>query len=900
MIRSLAWLFVLAAGCAHAPSPAPARLPLSVDAAPPPQGRLPRDVLPTLYALSLKVVPGEARFTGHVKISLQLTRAVQSFFLHGHGLTVTSVSLELASGLRLGATYEEVDENGVARVHLAQVAPAGPAVLELDWIAPYGERSEGLFAVEEAGDQYAFTQFEALFARRVFPCFDEPSFKTPFELDVTIPRSDTAISNTLPVETTPVAGDLTHVRFGRTLPLPTYLVMLAVGPLDVVAAPDLPPTPTRPRPLPVRAAAARGKGPHLAWALAHVGAIVEALEKELGPFPYPKLDLVAVPGFAAGAMENAGAVTFREWLLLLDEAHLGADQKRAFEAVTAHELAHQWFGDLVTLEWWDDLWLNEAFATWMEARVVEAIDPEAHAQLEALGNVHEAMTGDSLASARRVRQRIESHHDVDNAFDGITYEKGAGVIAMFERWLGHEKFAVGLREYLRRYQQRTATAADFLAVLSGAAGVDVAGPFSSFLDQPGVPRVAVRVACEGAPTATLSQRRSLPLGSTASAQGTWQLPVCLRFAVKGASREQCLLLTKEEQTVPLAGGACPDWLLPNADGAGYYRFALDEGGWKELAAARSQLSAREELAVADSLRAAFRAGELDAAGYYAALAPLASSEDRLVAEVPMQALREAREELVPLLAPRVEAYARRLFAKAAARAQLSAAGPEETDETQLRRAALVTFLLEVARDPALRAEARFLGSQLLAAAARRPDAPTPKVDPTLAGPLMGVAIEEGWAPGSPAVAAAMLETGDPALRRRALEALGHGRGEAGAGARTLALTGQLVRGSELRYLLRPQFTQPETRPDAWKWLMAHYDELVAKLPEEFVGYLPLYASGFCSEEAGAEVAAFFGPRIEKLSGGPRNLEATLETIHLCAARVARHRAGAAAFFEQAK
>ena len=276
-------------------------------------------------------------------------------------------------------------------------------------------------------------------------------------------------------------------------------------------------------------------------------------------------------------MENPGLVTFREMLLLMDEKTAPVKQRRAFASVMAHELAHQWFGDLVTMPWWDDIWLNEAFATWMGNKVVQQSHPEWRFDLSRRSDASGAMDDDSLISARKIRQEIATDDDIQNAFDGITYEKGATVIGMFEGWMGEEPFQRGIQRYLANHPHGNATSAEFLADLEAGSGKRVAKALSTFLDQPGVPLVTATLRCdEKGARLTLSQERYLPAGSKGDAQASsWQIPVCARWGTGKSSERACTLLAGKEGelALPTANRACPSWVMPNAAALGYYRVA---------------------------------------------------------------------------------------------------------------------------------------------------------------------------------------------------------------------------------------------------------------------------------------------------------------------------------------
>ena len=393
---------------------------------------------------------------------------------------------------------------------------------------------------------YAYTQFESIAARDAFPCFDEPGFKIPFDTTLVVPAGDEAVANTHEIERKTEGGSL-RVHFAPTLPLPSYLVAFAVGPLEIVPAPDVPPNAVRKRPLPLRGVTTKGHGKEIAYALAHAGEILAVLEQIFGiEYPYDKLDILAVPD-KGGAMENPGAVTFADELLLFDEKTAPVWQKRAYASVVAHEFAHQWVGDLVTAAWWDDIWLNEAFATWIGSKAADTWDPKVEAKLELLEGIQGAIGADALVSARAIRQPIESNNDIENAFDSITYEKGGGVLSMFERWVGADTFQRGLHEYLSQHRFGNATADDFLSAESTASGKDVKTAFHTFLDQPGVPFVEAEVQCgDGGPRLHLKQSRYLPLGSTGDPNKTWQIPVCARYQTGKDVKEACVLLADHE------------------------------------------------------------------------------------------------------------------------------------------------------------------------------------------------------------------------------------------------------------------------------------------------------------------------------------------------------------------
>src|SRR6185503_17723673 len=352
-------------------------------------------------------------------------------------LAVRSATIATASGPPRAVQWEEVDPTGVVRVRLPS-AMSGDLALHVEFDAAYDAQLVGVYRVTTAAGPAVFSKFEAIYARRAFPCFDEPAFKVPFDVALTVPSSAQVIGNMPIAGESAVDADRKRVRFATTPPLPSYLVAFAVGPFETRSA-TLAPSAVRAAPLSIGGVAVRGRGEDTAYALVEAPTLVAEQERYFGvAFPYPKLDLLAVPDFQSGAMENAGAITFRESVLLVDDRVTSLAQRIQVTSIIAHETAHQWFGDLVTMPWWDDLWLNEGFATFLATRTLRAVRPDIEAELEAVHAADGVMSVDSLASARRIRQPIETSHDITNAFDGITYQKGAAVLAMLEHYVGDE------------------------------------------------------------------------------------------------------------------------------------------------------------------------------------------------------------------------------------------------------------------------------------------------------------------------------------------------------------------------------------------------------------------------------------------------------------------------------
>jgi cytosol alanyl aminopeptidase len=850
-----------------------------------PTGKLPDDAAPLSYSLQLKIDPREERFSGQTRIRIRLARASDHLWLHGLDLDVSKVELTDAAGKTHAATYAPQKE-GVVRISFGTIVPAQDVQLAIDYSAPFNAKLEGLYKVKVGDDSYAVTQMEAISARNAFPGFDEPRFKTPFDVTLTVPKDETVIANTLPKhEETSADGRWKTVSYATTRPLPTYLIAFAVGPWDVVDSAPIAANNVRKKPLPLRAIGPRGTGAELHWILAETPGIVKFFEEYTNiPYAFDKLDLLGAPDFAAGAMENAGLIVFRDALLRIDE-HAPTSLYRAAFDVTAHEVAHQWYGDLVTVPWWDDIWLNESFATWAQGKETVALKPEYLGDLERLEGTLFAMGSDSLLSARKIRQPIRERGDIENAFDGITYQKGAAVLRMFEEWLGADTFRGAMREYLKRHAFGSGSSDDLIATIAEVSGKGdvLKRAMRSFLDQPGLPLVHSELDCkQGKGTFTLSQTRYLPFGVMAADNPQWSVPVCARFGRGDVSTTQCFLLDQARQSFAVAGG-CADWYLPNASAAGYYRFAMNDGDTRALGKSFDKLAASEQMIYADALSSSFRRGETSPAVLLEALPVLAQSDLPQVATALVGSVDWMHEHLANAVTrPVLDAYITRVFAP-----RLVAVGlrrkPGENPATAQMRGDIAGLLALRVRDPATR---KALNEQGRAALGLDGSGKVDlnKADPDLLRVALKVAVQESGEPAFTVILDELKTNHETRQRYDLLAALGATHDEKlGERARDYGLTPDVQIG-ELRSIYSANGDEPENRDALWRWFQGHFDALRVRLPPFAQGYLPyMVAGGRCSAPQAAEVQAFFAPHIKDLIGGERNLAQVLESTNQCAA-----------------
>lgn len=848
-----------------------------------PRGRLPTTVTPERYSLTLEIDPAKSEFAGEANIDIRLNEATQRIWLHGSGLTVLEATLDSA-GSSQPARYTQVDPiTGVARLDLDASAAAGPATLHIRYTAELSSGAEGLFREQVGEHWYVFSQMEAIEARRAFPGFDEPRFKTPFTVTVIVPEDQKVIGNAPLASSTPLHdGRVRHV-LTATLPLPTYLLFLAVGPLDVVGAPSLPANSIRKTSLPLRGIAPRGRGPDLAYALKETPQMIEQLEDYFGiPFPYQKLDLIASTEMP-GAMENAGAILYNENLILLaPDAPL--QQQRSFGDVHAHELAHQWFGDLVTPVWWDDIWLNESFAEWMGAKIADAWRPELGVRTSLTISALAAMNLDSQRAGRPIHEAVEDNKHINSTFDAITYEKGATVLSMIESYLGEEVFRRGVQQHLRAHPHGNADSQDFFRALAKAANQPaVIDAFRSFIDQPGVPLVSVRKTADGRGL-ELAQSRYRPVGSTIPPGAKWLIPFCASILSEAGSQKVCTLMVNPKTTLALPAGAKPVAIMPNAAGAGYYRFTLEPAAVDALLANVSALSDGEGLALSDSLAADFKSGNLTLAQLLTAAQALSQHPTRDVATSLGNELATLGDRILDsgqraALRLRIaEIYKPRLQA-IGFEPRANAYASRSADERLLRRSLLQLVALK-GRDPEVR--------HVLARAARdslvQPDA----LDPGLRDVAWTVAVQEDGRPFADELMRRIPESDDGLWRQHAARALGAAEAtEVATKARELVFDDRLRIG-ELFQILTTQFQSPVARDGAWVWFRQNLDRVLKRFPSYAQVYALTEPETFCDAPHRASVAQVLTPKVRELGMGELELARTLESIDLCVALKQAH------------
>jgi aminopeptidase N len=648
-------------------------------------GNPPADVQPLHYQLTVTPDAGTSTFSGDLTIDLQVLDATARITLDAVDLEIVDSMITLPDGHLVQPTVTSDAAAGTVTFTTSTRLLPGTAKLHIEYDGRLRHDGRGFYLIRTPGRKYVLSQMEAADARRALPCFDQPATKASFALSVVIDDGLTAISNGPLVSDTPGPRFGKHtLRFGTTPKMSSYLVALAVGEFECLEGAA--------ESIPIRVCTLPERKDLAPFALDAAEQIF-AFDNRYFAFHYPfrKLDLVAVPGNFPGAMENAGAIFFDDGLL----AHpvRASELALANEAlVLSHEIAHQWLGDVVTMAAWDDLWLNEGFATWMAPKALVAWKPQWHADLDEITSAGDAMRLDSLKSTRPVRAPVFTPAEIDESFDAIAYDKAAAVVRMVEAWVGPAAFRAGLTAYIHAHAFGAVTTDDLAAELQRTSGRPVAAVLSAFINAPGVPEVSIDSVCEGNETVvSASVRRFSPDAAPQAADGSsWTVPLGLRGIGDGSSVPPPVgvVLTGPRQTFRLAG--CFPAVFANVGADGYYYTSYTPETLARLAAAAgSQLTPAERIRLLEDAWDLARAGHQRVGDYLAVAAALASDPTPAVMEEIDRELTFVRDYLVP--GPEhtlFESWVTRVFAPVQRDLGWKPATGESTDRGRQRRAVL--------------------------------------------------------------------------------------------------------------------------------------------------------------------------------------------------------------------
>ncbi|MFT6991523.1 MAG: alanyl aminopeptidase [Paraglaciecola sp.] len=569
--------------------------------------RLSTFIKPSFQQITLKVDPDSPVFSGETAITIDVTKATDTIGFYQKDLNIQQAYLSKGdTRIPLTVTSHEYE---IQHAKANQNITANRYTLHIVFDGKFNTTSDGMYLSKFEGLNYVFTQFEDMYARRAFPSFDEPGFKIPYQVTIMSPEKHTVLSNTLVKKRTLKDGWQT-VEFNKTKPMPSYLVALAVGELDSYDIPNLS--------VPGKIYTPKGQAQRTKFAAKNTAGILQNLERYFGsPYPYEKLDFIAVPNFTFGAMENAGLVTYRSSLLLLEDEPRLAEQSSTLNVI-AHELAHMWYGNLVTMAWWDDLWLNEAFASWMASKVMMDLYPEQNFKGRL---VQEGAFGaDASPTVRPVKKVVKSQTDVMDGL-GLNYSKGESILQLIESMVGEKAFQKGIQTYMKNNAWKNAQADDLWEVLSTVADFDVPAMMKTYLEQPSYPLV------EFAANGEVSQSRYHLKGAEVEPQ-TWIVPLAIRYKKNGKVSRTNLFLNEAKTTVSELAEA--DWIFPNENAMGYMRWKVSTEQLSALLKDMSVLNVREKKSLLYNIEALFSAGEIELGEMMAAMDALVDDSDPMI------------------------------------------------------------------------------------------------------------------------------------------------------------------------------------------------------------------------------------------------------------------------------
>ncbi|HEX2404581.1 MAG TPA: M1 family metallopeptidase, partial [Acidimicrobiia bacterium] len=760
-----------------------------------------------------------ATFTGSETISVEVTEPVDQFVLNAAELDLTSVSLRVG-GTTIPAEVELDEKLQRATLRFPRAVDAGEAELDIEFSGILNDQLHGFYRstftdVDGVEQTVATTQFEATDARRAFPCWDEPDFKASFQVSMVVSDDLFVVSNTTE-ESRRAVGDKVEVRFAETMVMSTYLVAFVVGPFEATEPVDV-------DGIPVRIVTPKGKL-HLAPYAMDCAVFCLRYLRDYYEIPYPgdKVDHVAIPDFAFGAMENLGCITYREAALLLDAEQATQAEKLRVLDVVGHELAHMWFGDLVTMKWWNGIWLNEAFATFMEMKATDSMRPDWKRWL-VFGAVDRpwALEIDQLSTSRAVEFEVQSPDEANEMFDALTYGKGSSVLRMIEQFIGEEAFRNGVGAYLRAHSYSNTVTADLWAGLDAASEWPVGDIMDTWILQPGYPQIEVDATGSGV---RLRQRRFLAIPDD-SDTASWKVPVQLRGVAGGETFDQRVLLEDAEVTVDLPGEV--EWVVANAGGHGFYRVSYSTDLFDALVARLQELEALERYVLLDDADAFVLSGQLDAPSVLRLLEAYADESEQAIWQLVLRVLASTEHHVIAdAQLDRFHRLVQRLLSPTAERLGWEPK-PDESDLTRRLRGQLLL---------ALGGRLGRLGSfteRGIAVAEKVLDR-DPGIDPDVALAALFIAADNGDVADYERMLLGYKGAEDPQQERRFLEAVCR-FDDAALAERTVAHTlDGTIRLQESFWILTRVLGGRDSGTSAWRAIRSRWDDILAAVPQRLV------------------------------------------------------------------
>ncbi|MBS1839149.1 MAG: M1 family metallopeptidase [Actinobacteria bacterium] len=796
--------------------------------------RLPRTVLPRRYELELVVDPDADAFSGTVAIDVTVTEPTDRIVLNALDLAIDAVTVAPRGASAIAARPVTDVEHERVELVLEEPLPPGSARIEAAFSAPFCEDLVGLyrstFTVAGVEQRLAVTQFESTHARRAFPCFDEPDMKAVFAITLVVPDGMLAVSNAAATTNEPADDDMVRVRFAETMTMSTYLVAVVVGPLATSATRIVSGAATD---IPLRVICPPGSEHLSGFALEVADAGIRFYEGYYDlPYPGDKIDLVAIPDFAFGAMENLGCITFREVLLLVDEADVSQPELQRVADVINHELAHMWFGDLVTMGWWNGIWLNEAFATFMEVTASDAFRPQWDAWTGFGLSRAAAFDTDSLPSTRPIEFPVHSPADAEAMFDILTYEKGASVLRMLEQYLGADRFRDGVRAYLAAHRHANTETTDLWDDLESSTGEPIRRIMDAWILQGGHPVISAMPTDSGvtltqAPATITTGGGAHDAGDAAAVVATWPVPLVVTTTVAGATREDRIVV---DGPVDLDLVGAPAAIRLNTRGDGFFRSKLP-GSLRAVEAVAERTTALERFVLLDDTWYGLLSGGLGGDDVEEIVRLLAWREtDPSVWRRLAQCIRDLSRLRGATQADRSSQLAidAATVPLAAVETLLAALGDAEATRWKDLRGVLFGLLGIHGRDAAVRT----LAHELVHAAPEQARE-LPGSDSTLVIAALDVVAATGTAQDHGLLERRWRQATNPQESIRYLYALADTPVES-CFDHLLDLTIEEVRSQDAAYVLRRALAHPRLAERAWSFLSEHWGTVVTKVPSSAV------------------------------------------------------------------
>ena len=830
--------------------------------------RLPANVVPTHYMLTFAPDLDAATFLGGERIDVTLKEPSKTITLNAAELTFTSVTVS-ANGVQQTGTVSLDPAQEQATFIFPDSIPAGSATLEIHFSGILNNELRGFYLSKTAKRRYAVTQFEPTDARRAFPCFDEPAFKATFDISLIIDADDTAISNGDVASDRPGPGVDKHTMiFDSTPKMSTYLVAFLVGDFECTAGSS--------QGVKIRACATPDKVELTPFARSIAESVLGYYNNYFGiPYPLKKLDLIAIPDFEAGAMENFGAITYRESDMLLDAKTAPIASQRNVATVVAHEMAHQWFGDLVTMDWWNNIWLNEGFASWLENKPIADLHSEWQMDQGIASGLQGTLNLDSQTTTRSIRApQANTPSEINQLFDGISYGKAGAVLLMVENYLGEETFRKGVHAYLAEHAYGNATSQDFWNTLASTSHKPVDKIMESLVGQPGVPILTFGEPKDG--RVSVDQKRFfLTASDQDSAPQKWTLPVCFKTAKpspaskNSTDNQVCELITPETTSLKVPSSGL---FFANATGKGYFRSLYAPAQYSALLKSiETGLTPPERISLAGDAWARVRTNGAPVGDFLSLLTALKSDSSADVLGIAQSGLSTiyhgvaSREEERNALSTWVQHTFAPDYAK------LGAPTPNESPDKRRLRAQLFAILGYFGKDPSVLDQAKKISGDYMENPA--------SVDPTLGQTALALAAQNGDAEmfnrlqsvyessTNPEVKINALrllsEFTDPKLEQRALE---------------YAISGK-VRNQDAAFQFAIPLSVPETREAAWSFIKSHWEQVHGLLTTNMGPILVGSTGSFCSAEQRDDVRSFFSTH--KVDASDAALRHAIERMNGC-------------------